>query len=64
MLPGARKAWHFTGRTARMSLRQGPTKEEARESVAAAITLILDDRREDGLRAVPPDAERETVTIE
>ena len=39
-------------------------KEEARESLASAIALILADRREDGLRAVPPDAERETVTVE
>ena len=43
---------------------QGRTKEEARESLAAAIALILADRREEGLRAVPPDAERETVTVE
>lgn len=43
---------------------QGRTKEEARESLAVAIALILADRREDGLRAVPPDAERETVTVE
>ena len=38
------------------------TRGTARESLAAAISLILADRREDGLRAVPPDAERETVT--
>ncbi|MGH7572561.1 MAG: type II toxin-antitoxin system HicB family antitoxin [Gemmatimonadota bacterium] len=43
---------------------QGKTKEEARQSLAQAIGLILEDRREDGLRAVPPDALRETVTIE
>ena len=42
---------------------QGRTKEEARTSLAAAIVLILEDRREDGLRGVPPEAERETVTI-
>ena len=42
---------------------QGRTKDEARTSLAAAITLILEDRREDGLRGVPPDAERETVTV-
>ena len=29
---------------------QGKTKEEARESLAEAIRLILEDRREDGLR--------------
>jgi predicted RNase H-like HicB family nuclease len=42
---------------------QGKTKEEARESLAEAIALILEDRREDGLRGVPPDAIRETVRI-
>ena len=42
---------------------QGHTKEEARASLVEAIALILDDRREDGLRGVPPDAERETVTV-
>jgi predicted RNase H-like HicB family nuclease len=42
---------------------QGRTKEEARTSLAAAISLILEDRREDGLRGVPADAERETVTV-
>jgi len=42
---------------------QGRTKEEARASLAAAISLILEDRREDGLRGVPADAERETVTV-
>jgi predicted RNase H-like HicB family nuclease len=42
---------------------QGWTKDEARESLAAAITLILEDRREDGLRGLPPDAERETVVL-
>ena len=42
---------------------QGRTKEEARQSLAEAIALILADRREDGLRGVPPDAERETVIV-
>ena len=42
---------------------QGRTKEEARTSLAAAMALILEDRREDGLRGVPPDAERETVIV-
>ena len=32
---------------------QGRTKEEARGSLAEAIVLILEDRREDGLRGVP-----------
>lgn len=42
---------------------QGRTREEALPSLGEAIKLILDDRREDGLRGVPPDAIRETVTI-
>lgn len=42
---------------------QGRTKEEARKSLSEAIALILEDRREDALKGVPPDAERETVTV-
>ena len=42
---------------------QGRTKAEARKSLAEAIALILEDRRKDGLRGVPPDAVREKVTI-
>ena len=43
---------------------QGRTREEARENLAEAISLILADRREDALRGVPSDAEKDTVTIE
>lgn len=42
---------------------QGKTKEEARENLAEAIALILEDRRENGLRGVPPEAIRETVAV-
>ena len=42
---------------------QGRTKEEVLESLSEAIELILADRLEDGLRGVPPDAIRETVTV-
>ena len=42
---------------------QGRTKDEARNSLAEAIGLILEDRLEDGLKGVPPDAIRETVVI-
>jgi predicted RNase H-like HicB family nuclease len=42
---------------------QGRTKDEALASLRGAIELILQDRREDGLRGVPPTAIRETVTI-
>lgn len=43
---------------------QGHSKDEARENLAEAIKLILEVRREDGLRGVPADAERETITVE
>lgn len=42
---------------------QGRTKDEALESLKEAIALILEDRREDGLRGVPKDAVREIVTL-
>ncbi len=43
---------------------QGKSKDEARENLVEAISLILEDRREEGLRGVPPDAIRETVVVE
>lgn len=43
---------------------QGRTKEEARASLIEAIALILEDRREDALRGLPPEAEQEVVTVE
>lgn len=43
---------------------QGRTTEEARANLGEAIALILADRREDGLRGVPPEAERMTVVVE
>jgi predicted RNase H-like HicB family nuclease len=42
---------------------QGRTKEETLESLSSAVSLILEDRREDGLRGVPPDAVRERVIV-
>jgi len=42
---------------------QGKTKDEARENLAEAISLILADRRDDALRGLPPDAVRETVRV-
>ncbi len=42
---------------------QGKTKEETLQSLAEAIALILEDRREEGLRGVPPDAILEKVTV-
>jgi predicted RNase H-like HicB family nuclease len=43
---------------------QGRTKDEALESLQAAIALILEDRRADGLRGIPHDAICETVVVE
>ena len=43
---------------------QGRTVEECRANLSEAITLILEDRREDGLRGVPQDAIRETVVVQ
>ena len=42
---------------------QGRTTDEARENLAQAIALILEDRREDGLRGLPAEAERGTVVL-
>lgn len=42
---------------------QGRTKDEARENLAQAIALILEDRRDDGLRGLPADAELGTVVL-
>jgi predicted RNase H-like HicB family nuclease len=42
---------------------QGKSKQEGLESLSEAIALILKDRREDGLRGLPPEAIRETVTV-
>jgi predicted RNase H-like HicB family nuclease len=42
---------------------QGKTQAEAVESLSDAIALILEDRREEGLRGVPSDAVRTTVTV-
>jgi predicted RNase H-like HicB family nuclease len=42
---------------------QGRTKDEARESLAEAIKLVLGDLREDALRGAPSEAIWETVTV-
>lgn len=48
-IPGANGQWR--------------TKQEAPESLAESIALILEDRREDSLRGVPVEAEREKVVL-
>jgi len=42
---------------------QGKSQEEARASLAQAIALILQDRRDDALRGLPPGAIRETILV-
>jgi len=42
---------------------QGSTVEQCRVNLQEAIKLILEDRREEGLRGVPDDAVQEMVTI-
>ena len=43
---------------------QGKTKEECLVNLRDAIELILEDRRQDGLRGIPQDAERVVVNVE
>jgi len=42
---------------------QGETIAEAKDDLAAAILLLLDDRVEDSLRDLPQEAIRDTVAI-
>ena len=42
---------------------QGRSIEECREDLSQAIALILQDRREDGLRGVPDEAIRDVVRV-
>lgn len=43
---------------------QGKTRDESLASLRDAVALILEDRREDGLRGVPADADRTVLTVE
>ena len=42
---------------------QGSSHEECLNNLRAAIALILDHRRDESLRALPPDARQELVVI-
>jgi predicted RNase H-like HicB family nuclease len=42
---------------------QGQTREECIKSLSEAIKLILEYRRDTGLRGVPEDAEQEVITV-
>jgi predicted RNase H-like HicB family nuclease len=43
---------------------QGRSIEECRKSLAEAIALILEDRRQDAFRGVPEDAIKEVVVVQ
>ena len=42
---------------------QGMTIEQCKASLSAAISLILEDRREDAMRGLPEDAIRDIVAV-
>jgi len=42
---------------------QGATREECLANLKEAITLILEHRREESFRALPPDAKHELVVV-
>ena len=42
---------------------QGKSKAQAIKSLSEAIDLILEDRREDAIRGLPAEAERELVAV-
>ncbi len=42
---------------------QGRTREECLANLREAIALILEHRREDSLRSMPPDGQQELVVV-
>jgi predicted RNase H-like HicB family nuclease len=42
---------------------QGKTRDECLANLREAITLILDHRREESFRALPPEASKELLVI-
>jgi len=42
---------------------QGITKAQALKSLSEAVELILEDRREDAMRGLPADADRDVVAV-
>ena len=42
---------------------QGKTEDECLENLSEAIGLILEDRRQDAMRGLPPDAKQKTVAV-
>lgn len=42
---------------------QGKTEDECLKNLSDAIGLILEDRRQDAMRGLPPGAEQKTVAV-
>ena len=42
---------------------QGETREEALDSLSQAIELVLEDRREQGLRGIADDADTTVISV-
>jgi predicted RNase H-like HicB family nuclease len=42
---------------------QGRSRDECLANLREAITLVLDHRREESLRSLPPDAQQEQVVV-
>jgi predicted RNase H-like HicB family nuclease len=42
---------------------QGSTREECLDNLKQAIALILEHRREESLRSLPPEAKQELVVV-
>ena len=42
---------------------QGKTQEKCLDNLREAIALILEHRREESLRSLPPDAQQESVVV-
>lgn len=43
---------------------QGLTRDDCLRNLAEAVALILEDRLEDGMRGLPPEAEREVLILQ
>ncbi len=42
---------------------QGKSIEECKVNLSEAIALVLEDRREDALRGIPPGATRDAISV-
>lgn len=52
-----------TGNSTSDTNGQGETVEECKKNLANGIALILEDRREDAQRGLPPDPQRDVVML-